>query len=44
VTLGGPKSASQTSDLPEAPNCLRDFLQTAAVGMLLAHQAHLDGG
>ena len=30
------------SDLPDAANSMRDFLETAFVGMVLAHQAHLD--
>lgn len=39
VTFNG-----QTSDFPEAANSVHDFLQTAAVGMILARQAKLDGG
>ena len=37
VTFG-----ATSSDLPDAANSMRDFLATAYVGMLLAHQAHLD--
>jgi hypothetical protein len=32
----------QKADLPGAANSIRDFLQTAGLGMLLAHQAKLD--
>jgi hypothetical protein len=41
---GTVKFGEKVSDLPDAPNSVRDFLQTAAVGMLLARQARLDGG
>jgi hypothetical protein len=41
---GTVRFGEKVSDLPDAANSVRDFLETAAVGMLLARQAHLDGG
>jgi len=39
---GSVKFNGTTSDLPDAANSMRDFLETAFVGMILAHQASLD--
>jgi hypothetical protein len=39
---GTVKFNATTADLPDAANSMRDFLETAFVGMILAHQASLD--
>lgn len=41
---GTVRLGDKTSPLEHADDCVHDFLQTAALGMLLAHQAKLDGG
>jgi hypothetical protein len=39
---GSVRFGQTSADLPGAANSARDFLTTAFVGMVLAHQAHLD--